>query len=364
MKDIIVGFGEIMGRLEADGYLRLRQAMPGNLNITFAGAEGSVLVSVQIMGKQTRFVTALPTNSIGDACLDSVRRFGIDTDYIVRKSGRLGLYFLETGANQRPSNVIYDRTDSVVSVVSADEYDWDNIFTDANWFHISGITPAISSIAAEASLIAVREAKKHHVSVSCDLNFRKKLWNWDSFIKPRDLAEKTMRNMLPYVDLIIGNEEDAAEILGIHAEGTDVEKGKLVIEKYPDVAREIVNQFPSVSRVAITLRESISANHNNWGGMLFDAATDQAYFAPKTGNSYKPYQIKNIVDRVGGGDSFSAGLIYAFNDKDLKDDPQSCVSFAVAASCLCHSVKGDFNYSSREDVISLMNGNTAGRVTR
>lgn len=363
-KGLIVAFGEIMGRLEPEGFLRFRQSMPGSLGITFAGAEASVAASIQMLGKQTRYVTALPVNPLGDACLDSLRRFGIDTSFILRDQGRLGLYFLETGANQRSGNVIYDRSHSVVSETEATRYDWDMIFKNADWFHISGITPAISRTASEAALKAVQEAKDREVTVSCDLNFRKKLWRWDSDTNPRDLAEKTMRDILPFVDLVIGNEEDASDILGIQAADTDVDQGHLKIAHYPDVARQIVEQFPNVSRVAITLRESLSASWNNWGAMLYESSSDRAYFAPDVSETYAPYQIKNIVDRVGGGDSFSAGLIYAINDDDLKLSPQKSLSFAVAASCLCHSIKGDFNYTTKDEVLSLMGGNESGRVRR
>lgn len=364
MEKVIVTYGEIMGRIEPEGFLRFRQSMPGKLNITFAGAEASVAASIQMMGRQTRYVSALPGNDLGLACLDSIRRFGVDTDHVLLGEGRLGLYFLETGANQRSSNVIYDRENSLVSQTPGESYDWDSIFNNAQWFHISGITPAISKKAADAAITAVKKAKEHGVNVSCDLNFRKKLWRWDSSLPPRDLAEKTMRQLLPYVDVSIGNEEDAWDILQIKADGNDIEGGHLAIDRYPDVAKKIVEQFPNISRVAITLRESFSATHNNWGAMLFDSITDKAYFSPLDGEEYKPFEIKNIVDRVGGGDSFSAGLIYALTDPEFKDDLQTALSYGVSASCLCHSIKGDFNYSSRAEVISLMKGNASGRVKR
>lgn len=365
---IIVTFGEIMGRIAPEGFLRFRQGMPGNLSISFSGAEANVAVSNQMMGRQTRYVTALPSNAMGQACLDSVRRFGVDTSFIKSAEGRLGLYFVETGANQRPSSVIYDREHSVVSETAAQAYDWKGIFSGAGWFHISGITPAVSRTAAEASLAAVKEAKAAGVTVSLDLNYRKKLWKWEPGTAQRELAEKTVRGMLPYVDVVIGNEEDAWDILQIKAGNTDVHSGKLEIERYPDVAKQIIAQFPNVSKVAITLRESISASHNNWGAMLYDAACSKAFFAPLSdplsGTDYKPYEIKNIVDRVGGGDAFSAGLIYALTDEELSADPQDSVAYAVAASCLCHSIQNDFNYSSRDEVMALMKGDASGRVKR
>ena len=359
----IVTFGEIMGRMAAPGNLRLRQA--GTLEATYSGAEASVAASICNYGGKARFVTALPKHVLGETAVDSVRSVGIDTDFIVRTdAGRLGLYFLETGANQRPSNVVYDRADSSISVTPADAYDWDGIFDGAQWLHTSGITPAISKTAAEATLTAVKKAKEVGVTVSCDLNFRKKLWQWDTSKSTRELAEETMRGILPYVDLIIANEEDCADVLGIHAAGTDVEAGELDTARYPDVARQVVAQLPNVKKIAITLRESISATHNNWGAMLYDAELDKEFFAPldEEGN-YCSYQIKNIVDRVGGGDSFAGGMIFSLTTPELSD-PQTALNFAVAASCLKHSIKGDFNYSTRSEVESLMGGSASGRVVR
>lgn len=364
MKDVIVSYGEIMGRFSPENNRRFRQSMPGSLNVTFAGAESSVAVSLQQLGCRTRYVTALPKHGIADACVDSVRRFGVDTSHILRTDeGRLGIYFLETGANQRPSQVIYDRADSSVAVTPGEAYDWEVIFADAKWFHISGITQAISKEAAEASILAARKAKEAGATVSCDLNFRKKLWRWEPGTAPRDLAEKTVRRLLAYVDVVIGNEEDAHDVLGIKAGESDVEAGELDIARYPDVARQIHEQFPHVSHVAITLRESISANHNNWGAMLYTCADGTADFAPLADGAYKPYEIRNIVDRLGGGDSFSAGLICGLSG-EFKDSPGDALGFAVAASCLCHSIEGDFNYSSFDEVMALKNGSTTGRVKR
>lgn len=212
-------------------------------------------------------------------------------------------------------------------------------------------------------MAAVKAAKKNNVTVSCDLNFRKKLWQWDALLPARELAEKTMRSMLPYVDVVIANEEDAADVLGIHAEDTDVNSGKIAIDKYPQVAGMIVEQFPNVSKVAITLRESISASHNNWGAMLYESKSGEAFYAPLKSGKYEPYEIKNIVDRVGGGDSFAAGLIFAMNSPELSENSKS-IAFAVAASCLAHSISGDINFSSRKEVETLMGGSVTGRVVR
>jgi 2-dehydro-3-deoxygluconokinase len=360
----IITFGEIMARLAPSGNLRFLQSMPGTLDVTFAGAEANVAASLSMLGAGAAFVSALPCNPIGQACINLLKGLDVDTSYVLQTDvGRMGIYFLETGANQRPSNVIYDRAGSSVSLTGPDQYPWKDIFDGAKWFHISGITPAISSLAADAALAAVESAKKASVNVSCDLNFRNKLWRWDTAHAPRDLAEKTMRQILKYVDVVIANEQDCVDVLGIKAGDTDAEAGKLDSDRYPDVARQVVKQFGNVSKVAITLRESLSATHNNWGAMLYCADTDKAHFAPAQDGQYSPYQIKNIVDRVGGGDSFAAGLIYGLTTEDLKE-PQAALDFAVAASCLAHSIKGDFNFSTRQEVEKLMKGSGSGRVSR
>jgi 2-dehydro-3-deoxygluconokinase len=364
MSNTIVSFGEIMGRFAPSGFQRFRQALPGPMDLTFGGAEANVASSLALFGADARFVTALPSNAIADACVGVLAGLGVDTSCIVRtKGGRLGLYFLETGANQRPSNVIYDRAHSSVSLTPASEYPWDKILSGAKWLHTTGITPALSATSAEAVLEAVRKAKAAGLRVSCDLNFRKKLWGWEPGMEAGVLAQKTMRGILPYVDVVIANEEDAADVLGIHAAETDVHSGKVNAGKYPDVARQIAAQFPNVSLVAITLRESYSASHNNWGAMLFDVASDTPHFAPIQHGSYEPWQIKNIVDRVGGGDSFGAGLIFALNTPELADPP-TAIAYAVAASCLAHSIPGDINFTTRAEVESLMKGSGSGRVVR
>ncbi len=360
----IVTFGEIMGRLCPDGHKRFIQSMPGMLDLTFAGAEANVAASLALFGARATFVTALPQNVLGDACIQTLRGIGVDTSRIVRtKSGRLGLYFVEKGANQRPSNVVYDRAHSAIAGATAGDFDWVSIFSEARWLHTTGITPALSRNAFESSLAAVRAAKAAGLTVSCDLNFRKKLWDWEPGTKSTALARRCMGEILPHVDVCIANEEDAADVLGIYAEGTDVEGGKLAVSHYPNVAREIIRQFPNIGKVAITLRESLSASHNNWGALLYDAASDAAVFAPQEAGEYAPYEIRNIVDRVGGGDSFGAGLVFALNTPELAS-PENAIRFAAAASCLAHSIEGDFNFSTRAEVESLMGGQASGRVVR
>ena len=359
----IVTFGEIMCRLASPGNLRLRQTR--ELEVTYAGAEASVAASICNFGGVARYVTALPKHALAEATMDTLRAVGIDTRFVLRTdNGRLGLYFLETGANQRPSNVIYDRADSAIACTSADQYDWDAVFDGAQWLHLSGITPALSKIAAEATLVSAQRAKAAGLQVSIDLNFRKKLWQWDPPKPPRELAEETVRTILPFVDVVIANEEDCSDVLSIHAADTDVHAGTLNTARYPDVARQVVSQFSNVRKVAITLRESLSATHNNWGAMLYDAELDLPFFAPLDADGeYKSYQIKNIVDRVGGGDAFAGGLIFALTTPEL-GEPQMAVKYAVAASCLKHSIKGDFNFSTRAEVETLKGGSASGRVVR
>jgi 2-dehydro-3-deoxygluconokinase len=360
----VITFGEVMARMAPPGLLRFRQALPGVLEVTFAGAEANVAVSLALLGADVSFVTALPGTSIAEACVDRLRGLGVETRHILRSDkGRLGIYFLETGANQRPSRVLYDRDHSAIALTPPAAYDWAAILSGGTWFHTTGITPALSRLTAEATLAAVREAKTRGLIVSCDLNFRKNLWRWEEGLSASKLAEKTMRSLLPHVDLLIANEEDCADVLGIRAAGSDVEAGKLQADRYPEVARQLVRQFPNVSRVAITLRESISASHNNWGAMLYCAAGDEAFFAPIEAGQYRPYPIRNIVDRVGAGDSFGAALIFALNTPEL-EAPQTTVRFAAAASCLAHSISGDFNFSSRAEIEALMRGSGSGRVLR
>jgi 2-dehydro-3-deoxygluconokinase len=360
----IVTFGEIMGRFCPPGFKRFRQSLPGDLNLTFAGAEANVAASISMLGGDARFVTAIPNNDITQALISNLRGLEVDTSEIVlSKSGRLGLYFVEAGANQRPSRVIYDREYSSVSMTPASAYNWESIFDGAGWFHTTGITPSLSEQSAEATIQSVKNAKAAGLTVSCDLNFRKKLWKWNPTLSSTELARETMSRLLPYVDVVIGNEEDASDVLGIHAENTDVHSGKIDASKYTGVAREIVSQFPNLSKVAITLRESISASHNNWGAMLYDTASDYSYFAPLEGSHYQPYEIRDIVDRVGGGDAFGAGLIFALNDPKLRE-PQTAIAFAVASSCLAHSIYGDYNFTTRAEVQALLNSGGSGRVVR
>lgn len=358
-----------MLRLAPAEFLRVRQVVPGTLESTFGGGELNVAVSVAMQGGEAAFLTALPDNILADCLVQELGKLNVDASLVQRaETGRFGIYFVETGANQRGGTVAYDRDGSSISLQPPDFYNWDAAFRGANWFHITGITPAISEQAANAALHSVKTAKQCGLTVSCDLNFRKKLWTWRPGTPARDLARETIRMLMPFVDVVIANEEDAETSLGIHAAGSDVETGELNLDGYVNVARQIVSQFSNVQKVAITLRESRSASHNNWGAMLFDAnpptGREAWTFAPiDSAGNYRPYEIRNIVDRVGAGDSFAGGLIFALNTPELAE-PSTALQYAVAASCLKHSIKGDFNYATRAEIEALMHGSASGRVQR
>lgn len=337
----VITFGEIMLRLAPEGYYRFVQAE--KYGATYGGGEANVAVSLANYGVDTAFVTKLPTHEIGQAGVNSLRKFGVDTSLITRGGDRVGIYFLEKGASQRPSKVIYDRAGSAIAQACEEDFDWDEIFRDAEWFHFTGITPALSDNVAEICLNAVKAAKRKGLIVSCDLNYRKKLWT-------REKAGAVMAELCTDVDICIANEEDASDVFGIHAEDTDISSGKLNREGYISVARQLKERF-GFKKVAVTLRESISANDNNWSAMLYQDG--QAYFSKK-------YPV-HIVDRVGGGDSFGAGLIYASLNRYA---PQEAVEFAVAASCLKHTVEGDFNLAGVDEVTKLAAGDGSGRVQR
>jgi 2-dehydro-3-deoxygluconokinase len=365
----VVTFGEVMLRLAPEGFVRLRQAVPGRLEATFGGGELNVAVSIAVQGGRSTFMTAVPDNVVTDALIQEMQRVGVETDLVLRRPhGRFGIYFVENGANQRSGTVTYDREGSTIAACTARDFNWEAAFRDANWFHITGITPALSVQAAEAAIASVQAAKRqglaHGLHVSCDLNFRKKLWKWKKGVSAESLARETMPQLLSHVDLVIANEEDADLALGIRAAATDVEAGTLDVAAYTDVARQIVARFPHVRRVAITLRESISASHNNWGALLFDAESGRTVVAPcDADGKYQPYEIRNIVDRVGAGDSFAGALIFALSTAGL-ESPETALRYAVAASCLKHSILGDFNYATRAEIEALMHGSGSGRVQR
>ena len=330
-----------MLRLAPENYLRFVQS--DKLEATFGGAEANVAVSLANYGVDAAFVTKLPSHEIGQAAVNSLRKFGVDTSKIVRGGDRVGIYYCEKGASQRPSKVIYDRAGSAIATAKSEEFDWEKILDGAEWFHFTGITPALSDETAKICLEAVKAAKKKNIVVSCDLNFRKKLWS-------KEKAGKVMGELCKYIDYCIANEEDAKDVFGIEADDTDITTGKLNREGYISVAKKLTDKF-GFKGVAITLRESLSANDNNWSGMLY--TNGEAHFSKK--------YAMHIVDRVGGGDSFGGGLIYSLLNGY---DAQKAIEFAVAASCLKHSIEGDYNMVSAEEVEKLAGGDASGRVQR
>lgn len=339
----VLSFGEILLRLAAPGYTKLFQK--DSLDATFCGGEANVAVSLAIFGLDSEFLTKLPEGTVGEAAVNSMRYFGVDTSKVVYGNGRMGLYYLEKGVSQRPSKVLYDRAYSAITLAQRSDFDWNAIFDGVDWFHWTGINPALSDNVAEICLDAVKTARKKGITVSCDLNYRKNLWSSEK-------AKSVMTQLMPYVDVCIANEEDADKVLDIKPENNDVESGKLNKAGYGSVAKEICGRY-GCKYVAITLRESYSASVNGWSGMLYSSAENKAYFSRK-------YDIQ-IVDRVGGGDSFGAGLIYGLiTGKQCQD----AIEFAVAASCLKHTIEGDYNRTTVADVENLLVSGGSGRVQR
>lgn len=337
----IACFGEIMLRLNPVGFTRFLQAE--SFEASYAGGEANVAVSLANYGLDAAFVTKLPDNELGQAARNAVRKYGVETKDIVWGGPRLGTYYVEKGASQRPSKVIYDRAYSSISLAKREDFDWEKILDGATWFHFTGITPALGGECPQICLDALEVCKRKGITVSCDLNYRKKLWSSEQ-------ATEVMSKLVPYVDVLIANEGDAADVFGITAEGTSVESGVLNKAAYESVARQLVERF-GIKKVAITLRTSLSASVNKWAGMLYDGK--EAVFSPE-------YTIQ-IVDRVGGGDSFGGGLIYALSQGYSNQD---AINFAVAASCLKHTIEHDFNLVSVAEVKSLAAGNASGRVQR
>jgi 2-dehydro-3-deoxygluconokinase len=345
MNSKVMSFGEIMLRLSPPNYERFTQTR--SFDVIFGGGEANVAVSLANFGIPVGYVTRLPKNEIGDTCLLFLRQFGINTDKIIRGGERLGIYFLEVGASARPSKVIYDRANSAIATADLSMFDWNSILEGAEWFHWTGITPAVSKNLADICLEAVKTAKKKSLIVSCDLNYRANLWKWGK------KASEIMPELVKYCDIAIGNEEDADKVFDIKAPDTDITSGKINSQKYKIVCENLAKKFPNLKSIAITLRGSISASHNTWSGVLYNGK--ELYTAPQ-------YDIGHIVDRVGGGDAFAAGLIYGF--LNYKNDFQRILNFAVAASCLKHTIFGDFNLVSTEEVLKVMEGNISGRVSR
>lgn len=347
MKKKVITFGEIMLRLATPDYLRFNQC--SQFSATFGGGEANVAVSLANYGIETEFVTRLPHNDIAHACVMNLRKYGVGTSHIIYGGERLGIYFLETGAVARASKVVYDRAHSSVSQIEQGMIDWEKVLADAAWFHWTGITPAISEGAAAACLEAIETANRMGVPVSCDLNYRKNLWKYGK------TASEVMPRLVAGCDVILGNEEDAEKVFGIHPEGFDVSQteGEVDAAAFESVCTQLMQQFPRAKKVIITLRGSVNANHNTWGGVLYaDGRLHQS----------RRYDITHIVDRVGGGDSFMGGLIYGL--LTYTGDDRKALDFAVAASCLKHTVYGDFNQVTADEVEKLMEGDGSGRVVR
>ncbi|MDX9939187.1 MAG: sugar kinase [Sphaerochaetaceae bacterium] len=339
----IVTFGEIMLRLKSPHHERFFQSPL--FEATYGGGEANVAVSLCLLGEEASFVTALPANAIGDGAISELRRHGVDTSRIVRtKKGRVGIYFLETGANQRPSKVVYDREGSAIASARPDDFNWPALLADASWFHVTGITPALSQDAADSTLAAMQTARRMGLTVSIDLNYRKKLWNYGK------QAPEVMGPLAELAQVIVANEEDIQKCLGIESDA-DVTSGELSESSYAQLATKVRMRYPQVEYVAITLRESISADRNGWRAVL--SGKEGFHVSPR-------FAIDDIIDRVGGGDSFSAGLIYGLRHMKEAD----ALRFAVAASCLKHSIGGDFNLTTLDEVLTLMNGDGSGRVQR
>ncbi len=341
----IVTFGEVMIRLATPGFERFAQTK--TLNFTYGGGEANVAVSLANYGLDVKFVTRLPENDMADAAIKELRGLGVDTSDIARGGERMGIYFLEAGAVSRASKVVYDRSHSAIADIESGMIDWDQVFDGVSWFHWTGITPAISEGAAKVCMEAIKAANDKGITVSTDLNYRKNLWKYGK------TAAEVMPELVSGCDIILGNEEDAAMALNIHPDGVDVTAGHVEAEAYLSVSQKLMKQFPRCKKVITTLRGSVSASHNSWSGVLYDG--NELYKAPN-------YEITHIVDRVGGGDSFMGGLIYGL--LTYPDDDQKALNFAVAASCLKHTITGDYNRVTVEEVEKLMGGDASGRVSR
>lgn len=362
----VVCFGEIMARHAPAGHLRLAQVLPGSLEVTFAGAEANTAVAIAQLGGRAQFVTALPDSPLGDACAAALRATNVDMDHVTRlEKSRLGLFFVETGANQRGGQVLYDREGSAFAVSGAGSYDWDTMFRDAGWFHTSGISASVSRAAAEATLAAMKTAKQSGLTVSFDLNFRRKLWQWSPVLPALELARQTHDQLLPWVDVLIGNPFDLASLLDDPPPPERLDPVLAMPDDFSVLARRLAGAWPHLGKIAITLRRNHSAHHNGWGALLYLPGEDRCLMAPTdAGGVYQPYEIHAIVDRVGTGDVFSGALIFALQGGGELGEAATALRFAVAASCLAHSVKGDFFFCRRAEVEALMNGDASGHVSR
>lgn len=351
-----VCLGEIMVRITTPGVKKIRQSWPGDAEISFAGSESNVAMSLAIQGCPSSFVTALPKNDVAECCLGMLRNVGVDTERILRtERGRVGAYYVEGGADQRSSKVIYDREDSVFSKTGPEAYDWDKIFEGADWFHASGITPAITRTTADLVIEAVKQAKKRGLTVSWDLNYRTKLWLWDPSKSQKELAQEVTAKVLPYADVLIGNIEDS-DCVGVYTNDT--------IEHNPEFCHTLLKKYPNIKLIATILRDMPSANRDSWGGILYDAKSDKQYVAPLKNGVFAPWRVEDIVDPIGSGDAFSAALIYALKDPEIKGDLQFAAEYTMACSVLAQTMRGDCNYTTKAEALALLKKGSNGAVQR
>ncbi len=353
----IVCFGEMMVRFAPPGQQRLAQSLPGALEVSFAGAEANIAAAVALLGGESRYVSALPQeNVLADAGVRFLRGVGVGVGGIVRNTaGRMPVYYIESGAAQRSGTVLYDREFSAFSRTPGSAYDWDAVLDDASWLVLTGISPALSATAAEATATAARAARERGIPVCCDLNFRAKLWQWEPGTPARELARREMQALMPQVDLLLTNPDQAYDVLGIPWEG------RHEFACYTDSARRIAEAYPHLRRIVFTLRESLSASHNNTGAMLYEPQTGRTTIAPWVGGEYRPYEVNPIIDRIGAGDAFAGAYLYALQTPELEEE---ALGFGVAAACLAHSIPGDVNFVTRAEVEALLRGDRSGRIVR
>tara|TARA_B100001013_G_scaffold149548_1_gene88792 strand:- start:294 stop:1373 length:1080 start_codon:yes stop_codon:yes gene_type:complete len=356
----IVTFGEVMIRFSPPGLNKVVQSLPGSIEATYGGAEANAAVQIAMLGGNVDFVSSLPVGSVGDSCVNYLKGLGVNIDSVIRSElGCMGAYYLETGANQRPSVVEYHRAGSTFSLLPKNHYNWESFLADAEWLLISGVTPAISKIASEAVIGAIETAKHIGVKVCFDLNYRMKLWRWDPNYTPIQLASKILAQCIQKSDLVIGNEQVFSSVLGISTKASSED----LTEKSTDLAKEIIKSFPNLSYVALNMREILSATHNRFGLTLYIKEQDVSFLAPSNKSGYIPYEIGNIVDRVGAGDALAGALLYGMCNLDTFDH-QEVTEFAAAAGCLSHSIVGDFSFINRKEIENLLTGNSLGGVVR
>lgn len=361
----VLTFGEVMLRLVPPFSQRLAQSLPGTLDVTFGGAESNVAITLAQLGRPAAYCTSLPDNSLTDAFVGELRRHGVDGSRVLRRPyGRFGTYFIEMGASQRPDVVTYDRDGSAIALAEPTAYDWRSLLAGVTWLHITGITSGLSQSAAAATLACARAAQERGIPVSCDLNLRRKLWRWETSVAPLDLARRELTRLLELASVVITSPADAGAVLGMEVPGTNLEEDTLDEAACRTLAGAIAQRFPQLTQIALTLRTTISASETLFGGALYETGSKSLSLAPFTGDGcYEPYRIAPIVDRIGAGDGFAAGLIHALRTPELRDGAMA-IRYATALGCLKHSVRGDYYVGTHADVMSLVEASRSGRVQR